>query len=91
VARRQGARKGGDAPESTCAELDEKIDNFVSIHKKSSWSGMIIAAKSVYFLSTPLKSVYFLSISARSSWRLSACRAGAGCSGQYWYLDRSVA
>jgi hypothetical protein len=40
---------------------DEKIDNFVSIHKKSSWSSMIIAAKSVYFLSTPLKSVYFLS------------------------------
>jgi hypothetical protein len=40
---------------------DEEIDNFVSIHKKSSWSGMIIAAKSVYFLSTPLKSVYILS------------------------------
>jgi hypothetical protein len=32
---------------------DEEIDNFVSIHKKSSWSGMIIAAKIVYFLSIP--------------------------------------
>jgi hypothetical protein len=38
---------------------DEEIDNFVSIHKKSSWSGMIIAAKSVYFLSTPPQKCLF--------------------------------